>query len=80
MKFLSKTVLLCLLFFLLEAAFTSAVKAAEDELGESGRILLRPSGTEPLIRVMVEGENASQIENLASSLASKVETAIQAGI
>lgn len=55
----------------------AAVEDAENELGESGRVLLRPSGTEPLIRVMVEGENASQIENLASELASEVQAAIE---
>ena len=54
-----------------------AVKAAETELGEYGRILLRPSGTEPLIRVMVEGEDEKQVEMIVRSLANEVENVIQ---
>jgi phosphoglucosamine mutase len=54
-----------------------AVKAAQSELGDSGRILLRPSGTEPLIRVMVEGEDETQVQNLVRSLADEVEAVIR---
>lgn len=49
--------------------------AAAVELGDSGRILLRPSGTEPLLRVMVEGRDAAQVERLARAIASSVEHA-----
>jgi phosphoglucosamine mutase len=50
----------------------SAVAQAEEELGESGRILLRYSGTEPLARVMLEGKSQSQIKCLADSIASAI--------
>ncbi len=50
----------------------SAVKETERELGKSGRVLLRPSGTEPVIRVMVEGREASQVDGLARQLAQRV--------
>ena len=43
---------------LADADVTAAVKAAEDSLGDSGRILVRQSGTEPVIRVMAEAESA----------------------
>jgi phosphoglucosamine mutase len=46
-----------------------AVKEAEKTLGNAGRVLLRASGTEPLIRVMVEGEDATLIKSLAENLA-----------
>jgi len=48
------------------------VKAVEAQLGNRGRVLLRASGTEPLIRVMVEGESDSEVESLANQLADVV--------
>ena len=52
----------------------SAVAEAENELGSRGRVLLRASGTEPLIRVMVEAESAELAERFASSLAALVKS------
>jgi len=48
--------------------FPEALTAAEQQLGGGGRILVRPSGTEPVIRVMVEGENEQEIVALANDL------------
>lgn len=50
-------------------AIEAAIKAGEAELGESGRILVRPSGTEPLIRVMAEGPTLPQLEKLVHGIA-----------
>lgn len=50
-------------------AVQAAVAAAEATLAGRGRVLLRPSGTEPLIRVMVEGEDAGLVDRLARKLA-----------
>ena len=49
-----------------------AIKDTENILGNTGRVILRPSGTESLIRIMVEGENENKIETLADKLADKV--------
>ena len=53
-------------------AVKSAVTAVEQELGDTGRVLLRPSGTEPLIRVMVEGRDAEQVKRCAEQIATAV--------
>ncbi len=55
-----------------------AIRAAESELAGSGRVLLRASGTEPLIRVMVEGQDDSLVDKLAGELATSVSEAIPA--
>ena len=52
-----------------------AVAAAERELGESGRVLLRPSGTEPLVRVMVEASTVEQAQASAEKIAAEVRNA-----
>jgi len=46
----------------------SAIEDARSDLGKSGRILVRPSGTEPLIRVMAEGDDVAQVENITNDL------------
>jgi phosphoglucosamine mutase len=53
----------------------AALRAAEAELADTGRILLRPSGTEPLIRVMVEGQEQKLVESVAQKLADVVKKA-----
>ena len=50
----------------------SAIAQAEQQLGNNGRVLIRKSGTEPLIRVMVEGSNQSQVQQLAEKIADAV--------
>jgi len=55
-----------------EAEIKGAVKAAEDELKDTGRVLLRASGTEPKIRVMVEGQDADLVQKLAEQIADAV--------
>ncbi|MGM0680539.1 MAG: phosphoglucosamine mutase [Pseudomonadota bacterium] len=57
----------------------AAVVAAESELATRGRVLLRPSGTEPLLRVMVEGRDAEQVLRVAQELAGVVEQALGPG-
>lgn len=53
-------------------AIRAAIEAGNTELGEDGRILVRPSGTEPLIRVMAEGPNQSQLETICQRIADVV--------
>jgi phosphoglucosamine mutase len=56
-------------------SFWAAVRAAEAQLGGDGRVLVRPSGTEPVVRVMVEATSSDVAESLAESLAAAVEEA-----
>ena len=53
----------------------TALHEAEAELADTGRVLLRPSGTEPLIRVMVEGQELKLVESVANKLADVVKKA-----
>jgi phosphoglucosamine mutase len=54
----------------------AAVAAAEAALGSSGRLLIRPSGTEPLIRVMAEGDDGLMVQTVAAQLAAQIEQEI----
>jgi phosphoglucosamine mutase len=55
------------------SAINNAIKRVEDELADRGRIFVRASGTEPVIRVMVEGEDKKELEKLADSVVEVVE-------
>ncbi len=55
-----------------------AVRAVENQLGDNGRVLLRSSGTEPVVRVMVEGMDAGTVERQARELASVVRDTLSA--
>jgi len=57
-------------------AIQQAVATAEDELRDRGRVLLRPSGTEPLVRVMVEAEDAQLVDKLVREVAGIVESEV----
>jgi phosphoglucosamine mutase len=61
------------------AAVQASVVEAEATLNGNGRIVLRASGTEPLIRVMVEGRDAEQVRNSAETIAEAVRIAADAG-
>lgn len=56
------------LLFFTDSEINEKIASVKELLGDSGRILVRPSGTEPLIRVMLEGENKEQIDTLANEV------------
>ena len=57
--------------------FSKRVADLEDKLGKTGRILVRPSGTEPVIRVMVEGQDETLIDTMADELCEMIRHADQ---
>jgi phosphoglucosamine mutase len=53
------------------------IQEAVDELGGKGRVLLRPSGTEPLVRIMVEGQDEALVDVLVQNLTDRVENILR---
>jgi phosphoglucosamine mutase len=62
-----------------DAGVADAVRAAEQRLGDTGRVLLRPSGTEPLVRVMVEAADQAAAASIADELAAVVRDRLTVG-
>ncbi|GAB2890280.1 phosphoglucosamine mutase [Uliginosibacterium flavum] len=60
-----------------DGGIAAAQASAEAELGSEGRVLLRPSGTEPLLRVLVEGADGEKVERLARQIAAAVTLAVE---
>ena len=60
--------------FYTDTEVKESIEKAKAALGSTGRIIVRPSGTEPLLRVMVEGENEEQISELANQVADVLRT------
>jgi phosphoglucosamine mutase len=56
-----------------DTEFVAAVERATAQIGDRGRVLVRPSGTEPKIRIMVEGDDADEIDRIARELATLAE-------
>ncbi len=56
---------------------SSAINAIESKMAGNGRVLIRPSGTEPLVRVMIEGQNVEEIQRAAAVLAALLEEKFQ---
>jgi phosphoglucosamine mutase len=50
----------------------AAIRDIENKLADRGRVLVRASGTEPVVRVMVEGEDETEVSNLAAELAERI--------
>ena len=56
-----------------DAEISAAIEKVENEMAGNGRVLIRPSGTEPLVRVMIEGKDIEHIYGLAQDLADLIE-------
>ena len=60
-------------FYLKDPEIQEEIRKLEEEFSGNGRVLIRPSGTEPLVRVMIEGENKNYIETKAKALVNLIE-------
>ena len=63
-------------YYLENQEIADAIEALEKKFDGAGRVLIRPSGTEPLVRVMIEGNNQEEIEKEAKTLAALIERCI----
>lgn len=61
------------LAFYTDHTVKAAIDKAAAELGKEGRVIVRPSGTEPLLRVMVEGRDEGQIQRIAQEVAKVIQ-------
>ena len=59
-----------------EKSVKDAIAAARSDLGDKGRLVIRKSGTEPLIRVMAEGDDESQVNRVVGSVCDAVKAAV----
>ena len=58
-----------------QPSVTAVIAAQDKRLAGRGRVVVRPSGTEPVVRVMVEGEDSREVETIAAEIADVVRTA-----
>ena len=62
--------------FFTDPTIKEAIDSAKAELGDDGRVVVRPSGTEPLIRIMVEGKDKEVIVTIAARIAETINSAL----
>lgn len=60
--------------YMTDAEIKNEIELLEEKMDQKGRVLIRPSGTEPLVRVMIEGQDKDQISKMANELADMIQT------